>query len=892
MKRMLIFAISSLIFLIIVLNFILLGKLSAQAKNPIQAPTDADTWALRLGGSMGDGFGDGIETSDGSYVAVGYTASFNAGNLDLWVVKLNPDGSVVWQKTYGDDLNEYANSIVETSDGGYVIAGARVDFLTSDRDAWILKLDSEGVIQWQKSFETDAYPQKVIETQDGSLMIAGYIGSVGAATGWVMKLDANGELLWQKGYGESYFLEFHDIQEMANGDMLFVGRTESFGAGYLDAWVLKLNADGNIAWQKTFGGSSYDDAVAVELLSDGNLVVAGRTYSFGAGGADAWVLKLDPDGNILAQKTIGTADKHEYVRDVTQMEDGSLVLAGYVGADAWVLKLDPDWNIVWQRSFGGSNYDYFHSVQETSDQGLLITGETKSSLGTAMTSANTFAVREIEAVTTPYPGNLFDAWVLKLDASGGIDSCSLMADTNAVVMDSTANVTDTSITPQDLTPAATDTAVTPQDSASVEDVLCQAFLTPTPTWTGTATRTGTPTNTATPTSTPTLNCDLITSQDGAFIVMSNTLHFYITNQNPGPVNLTYTSLTWEDYYDPAMYVDYFSLGGVQYFTINDYSSPTEVDTTGATLSLPGGLLSHWTGQFGGYGSLYGFTHTIGPFAIDMIFDGQCSLHAEIPPVVAWVIHPDENEMISDITQTTFELGASDIGVGTTNGDGIGLIHYVVLDSSGNRITSNAATDSNLPYCVWDDQGACAQMPLSLWNSLPNGAYTLLAWGRSSETLSWSAPTQVTFYLNRDLPTPTPTVTPTGTKTPTNTLTPTSTHTPTTSPIYTGTVTHTPTPTPTVTDTPSITPTFTDTPTITPSVTNTSAPTPSVTHTSTPVPTPSYTPTPTPTQTFTPTPSHTPTAIPTRTSTPTSTLTPTPFSPPPVYHLYLPLLRRP
>lgn len=342
--------------------------------------------------------------------------------------------------------------------------------------------------------------------------------------------------------------------------------------------------------------------------------------------------------------------------------------------------------------------------------------------------------------------------------------------------------------------------------------VAQAGVAETGTPTSTPTKTASASATVTVTATATPGCNAITA--GAFVVSGTYLDFYITNENPAPIKLTYTSLIWTDYYDPLMKVDYISWDGVKFYNGDDPDSPTEVDTSGANYTISGGATALWHMRFKGYSSEYGFTHTIGPFAIDLTFDGMCPVHAEIPEVVAWVYKPSDGETITAVNYTNFEIRAFDTGIGNTNGAGIDMIHYQMIESNGNTVFDTATTDTSPPYCVWGPQSPCPLMDPIFWDSLPNGAYTLIAWARSAETFSWSAPAQVTFYLARYPPSATPTMTPspTGTQTPVRTRFPTNTPTPFPAATDTPTPTTSETPVPNPTRTPPIWPSSTPRPT--------------------------------------------------------------------------------
>ncbi len=223
----------------------------------------------------------------------GETESFGAGIYDVWILKLDANGNVVWQKTYGGADYDHAYSIQQTSDGGYIVAGETWSSWSfgaeRNGDAWVLKLDANGNVQWQKRYggaDSDI-ASFIQQTSDGGYIVAGRTDYFGAGDFdfdvWVLKLDANGNVQWQKRYGGPGWDWASSIQQTSDGGYIVAGYTDSFGAGYFDVWVLKLDASGNVQWAKTYGGADYDHANSIQQTSDGGYIVAGETYSFGAG---------------------------------------------------------------------------------------------------------------------------------------------------------------------------------------------------------------------------------------------------------------------------------------------------------------------------------------------------------------------------------------------------------------------------------------------------------------------------------------------------------------------------------------------------------------------------------------------------------------------------------
>jgi hypothetical protein len=221
---------------------------------------------------------------------------------DYWVLKLDANGNVVWQKMYGGAGNDYSPSIQETSDNGFILAGGTASFGAGAGDFWVLKLDSNGNAVWQKTYggSSDDQAWSMQVTSDNGFIVAGLTWSNGAdyRDYWVLKLDANGNVVWQKAYGGSYDEIAQSIQETSDGGFIVAGVTRPYGACCRDYWVLKLDANGNVVWQKTYGGASNDWPFSIQETSDGGFIVAGVTESYGAGEGDILVLKLDANGDI------------------------------------------------------------------------------------------------------------------------------------------------------------------------------------------------------------------------------------------------------------------------------------------------------------------------------------------------------------------------------------------------------------------------------------------------------------------------------------------------------------------------------------------------------------------------------------------------------------------
>jgi uncharacterized delta-60 repeat protein len=424
-------------------------------------------WAATYGGHNHDWAESIHETSDGGYIVAGGTHSLDKGDADIWVLKLRPDGSVEWQKSYGGTGYDSAHSIHETSDGGYIVTSETNSFGAGDDDLCVLKLRLDGSVEWQKTYGdiSDDSAFSTHETRDGGYIVAGETESFGAGKtdAWVLKLRPDGSVEWQKTYGGFSDDMAHSILETRDGGCIVAGGTESFGAGEYDFWVIKLRPDGSVEWQKTYGGISDDSASSIQETRDGGYIVSGGTMSFGAGKCDLWVLKLRPDGSVEWQKAYGDiSDDSAFSTHETR--DGGYIVAGGTesfGAgryDFWVLKLRPDGSVEWQKSYGGGDYEWAYSIQETCNGGYIVAGGT-GSFGVMAEKFLRFMI--------------FDLWILKLNPDGSIHlSCDFIRETNVSEKDSNAIVEATSMSPRDSEARIQDSLMTIGTTEVQANLLC------------------------------------------------------------------------------------------------------------------------------------------------------------------------------------------------------------------------------------------------------------------------------------------------------------------------------------------------------------------------------------------------------------------------------------
>ncbi|MEE9175849.1 MAG: hypothetical protein V3U19_06705 [Thermodesulfobacteriota bacterium] len=361
----------------------------AQIQNlEIDQEFSRQSWAKFYGGYSHNQAYSIQQTIDGGFIVAGHAAFLpGSSSWDVWILKLDTAGDVEWQQVYGGGYKDVAYSIQQTTDRGYIVAGFTSFVFGGETDVWVLKLDSAGDIEWQRAYggSNSDTAKSVQQTNDGGYIVAGYTSSFGAgeSDGLILKLSSNGDVEWQKTYGGSDVERVEAIKQTNDGGYIAVGFTNSFGAGLGDILILKLDSSGDIEWQNTYGESKGDGAYSIQQASDGGFIVAGHTYSFGAGERDFWVLKLSQNGNIEWQRSYGGVN-NDTAHSIQQTTDGGYVAAGYTYSygsgrdDFWVLKLDRDGNVEWGHTYGGNDSDRAFSIKQISGGAYLVSGYTWS----------------------------------------------------------------------------------------------------------------------------------------------------------------------------------------------------------------------------------------------------------------------------------------------------------------------------------------------------------------------------------------------------------------------------------------------------------------------------------------------------------------------------------
>jgi hypothetical protein len=363
------------IFLIISsLNFVTFGQTSSM-------------WNQTYGGPATEICFSAVETTDGGYTLVGYTHSFGSGDADIWLVKTDPNGNMEWNKTFGTQNYENANHLIATDDGGYIIVGTITPIGLEYRDVWLIKTDSTGNIQWNKTYggTGDDKPWRIIKTSDNGYAIAGRTSSnsQGQNDYMLFKIDSTGNLQWNTTFGGVEEESARGILETSDKGFLITGWSGSYGAGELDYWLVKTDQNGKHEWNQTYGGTKTERAITTIPTNDGNYITVGNSASFGQGETDILLVKIDNLGNQIWNMTYG-GTLEETPFDIIRTFDGGYGITGRsysFGAgesDIWFIKTDSNGNMIFDQTYGGELVESGRTIFQKNDGGYIIAGSTSS----------------------------------------------------------------------------------------------------------------------------------------------------------------------------------------------------------------------------------------------------------------------------------------------------------------------------------------------------------------------------------------------------------------------------------------------------------------------------------------------------------------------------------
>ena len=324
-------------------------------------------WQKTFGGSDDDRAADIVQTLDGGFAVLGYSKSSdinvseNAGAQDFWLLKISSLGSLLWEKTFGFSGTDFGTALLATKDGGFLITGV-LDVSSSGGqgnakstavnhsggDYWVIKTDLTGNLEWTRFFggSFTEIPLGIVETDDHNFIIAGSSDSddfnisnnLGTYDFWIIKIAPTGSLIWEKSFGGSEIDEARAITTSSDGNFMVVGDTRSSdidvseNKGAADVWIVKFSTEGSLIWEKTIGGTSFDTARAIYKTQDNGFLIAGSSRSLdndfeNNGQNDALILKIDSNGSLLWQKTIG-GSQIDFLYGITELNNKAIIAVG------------------------------------------------------------------------------------------------------------------------------------------------------------------------------------------------------------------------------------------------------------------------------------------------------------------------------------------------------------------------------------------------------------------------------------------------------------------------------------------------------------------------------------------------------------------------------------
>ncbi|MBK8586568.1 MAG: T9SS type A sorting domain-containing protein [Bacteroidetes bacterium] len=310
-------------------------------------------------------------------------------HISLFVItSITTNAQVTFQKAYGGTFSENANSVRQTYDNGYIIAGTTTSFGSGGRDILVIKTDALGDTTWTKTFGGDMdneYGFCVQQTSDSGYIVSGVASSFADVAGdmYLIKLNASGDTMWTRTYGGNGYEWGSYVAQTTDGGYILTGQTPAFGAGGFDAYLVKTDAAGNLSWTKTFGGAGLEVGSAVQQTDDGGYILTGQIDSYGAGFGDFYLLKTDSLANVIWAKAIGIPGEESGVT-VKQTTDGGYVIGGssestgVLGKDMCLIKTNSLGDTMFAKTYGGSLIDECYEVIQTNDGGYILCGRSFS----------------------------------------------------------------------------------------------------------------------------------------------------------------------------------------------------------------------------------------------------------------------------------------------------------------------------------------------------------------------------------------------------------------------------------------------------------------------------------------------------------------------------------
>jgi len=341
-----------------------------------------------------DGTGDdeaySVQVDDYGYILAGITNSSGFGQYDAWLIKTDSSGAMEWNRTYGGLLNDRVDSLVTTGDGGYALAGSTTSYGAGSADVWLVKVDSSGNLEWNQTYgghDRDSC-RSLVATSDGGYALLCFTNSYGAGgfDVWLVKVDSLGNLEWNQTYGETGTEYGLSLVTTGDGGYALACSTTSYGAGSADVWLVKVDSLGNLEWNQTYGEIGTEYANSLVTTGDGGYALTGSTTSYGARSADVWLVKVDSLGNLEWNQTYGGSIA-DYCDSMVISSEGGYTLAcisqtpTFGDGVFWLIKVDSFGIMEWNQTYGVSAHHSHTSLLIMADGSYILGGSTRDNMG-------------------------------------------------------------------------------------------------------------------------------------------------------------------------------------------------------------------------------------------------------------------------------------------------------------------------------------------------------------------------------------------------------------------------------------------------------------------------------------------------------------------------------
>jgi uncharacterized delta-60 repeat protein len=369
-------------------------------------PQNRCTWERTFGGPLPDKAYDLAALSDGGVVAVGHTRALKGVGHDVLVIRIDRQGQVVWSRTFGGVNEDHAYGVVTSGNEDIIVAGYTRSKSYGKGDCWVCRINLDGTLIWERLYggPLDDRARTITATNDGGVVVAGFTQSKGAPDGdaWVIKIDEKGQMVWEQTFGRNGDDGIFQIKALSDGSLFAAGYSDFGGSIGFDLRVLKITQNGRLIWEQSFGKSVFDAGTAIEPISDGGCVVAGITSEEGYQNDQAWIMRLDPNGELIWQRILG-GEKTDNAWALIKRDISHFVVAiatssfGSGSTDAWILCFDINGKQIWEQIYGGKLWDRPTSLTLATDGGLFLGG-----------------------YTTTKGAGYEDFWLLRLDSNGNL----------------------------------------------------------------------------------------------------------------------------------------------------------------------------------------------------------------------------------------------------------------------------------------------------------------------------------------------------------------------------------------------------------------------------------------------------------------------------------------